>query len=343
MLQYRTQAYLGAEKLPISRIGLGTWALGGGWGPQPEEQSLAVLQAALEQGCSLIDTAPLYGAGRAERFVAQVLKTSPSAHVTVLTKVHPLGYHWAPAPGTPIDSVFPPSHIIAQAEESLRRLQVDCLDCLLLQTWCPTWGHELAWYETMLRLKEQGKIRTWGISASDHRPDEMIDVIVAGRVDIVEVAYSVFDQRANEQLFPSALQHQVSIIARSPLASGALAEAWTEKQRFAPNDWRRRVFRDETLLRTVRRVHMLKEIVGTDLSLSQIALRFCLSNPAVTTIIPGAQTVEHVHCNFAVVEQGSLPQSTLDQIATLWHQEFQYHIRTSVGEEGEGEKRKKPM
>lgn len=134
---------LGKELFSASRVGAGTWAIGGGWGPQPEEQSLAALRAAIEQGCLLIDTAALYGNGRAEKLVAQALK-GRNERVTVCTKVAPLAYQWAPALGTPIESVFPSEHILAQAEESLKRLQGECLDCLLLQTWCPSWTQELS-------------------------------------------------------------------------------------------------------------------------------------------------------------------------------------------------------
>ncbi|HEU5374831.1 MAG TPA: aldo/keto reductase [Ktedonobacteraceae bacterium] len=194
---------LGKERLLASRVGVGTWVLGGGWGPQPEEQSLAALYEAIDQGCLLIDTAPLYGNGRAERLVAQALKERRE-HVTVLTKVYPLAYQWAPAPGTPIEAVFPPEHIIAQAEESLSRLHMESIDCLLLQTWCPSWTHELSWYHAMLKLQQEGKIRSYGIAVSDHRPDEANGVIEAGRVTLLEVPYSILDQRAAERLFPLA-------------------------------------------------------------------------------------------------------------------------------------------
>lgn len=164
---------------------------------------MAALHEALDRGCLLIDTAPLYGNGRAERLIAQALKRR-SEHIAVFTKVYPLAYQWAPASGTPIEHVFPPEHIIAQVEESLSRLQVESIDCLLLQTWCPSWTHELSWYHTMLQLQQQGKIRSYGIAVSDHRPDEANGVIEAGRVNLLEVPYSLLDQRAAKKLFPTA-------------------------------------------------------------------------------------------------------------------------------------------
>jgi aryl-alcohol dehydrogenase-like predicted oxidoreductase len=333
--QKNAPSLLGSAGLPASRIGIGTWAIGGGWGPQPDAQSREALHKALELGCLLFDTAPLYGNGHAERLIAHALKQQ-RRRVTTLTKVYPLNYHWAPAPGTPIDTIYPPEHIIAQAEGSLRRLEVDCLDCLLLQTWCPSWSEEQDWYETMLRLQEQGKIRAFGISVSDHRPDEANEVITAGRVDIIEVSYSLLDQRAAERLFPLAQQHLVSVIARSPLASGALAGTWFGGMKFHKDDWRRRVFRDDLLRQTIQRVSRLKSLVKPTEPLVQLALRFCLSHPAVTAVIPGVRSAEQVVCNLALLEQGPLPQETLNQIAVLWQEEFHRNVRTSIGEEGEG-------
>jgi aryl-alcohol dehydrogenase-like predicted oxidoreductase len=341
MLQEHPYAssFLGSARLPISRIGIGTWAIGGGWGPQSDKDSLKALHTALDLGCQLVDTAPLYGNGHAEELLARAFKER-GKRATVITKVFPLDYQWAPVAGTPINEVFPVEHIITQAEGSLRRLGVDCIDCLMLQTWCPTWDRERSWYQAMCSLRDQGKIRTWGIATSDHRHDEVSDVIEAGLVDVIEAPYSILDQRANNYLLPLALKHQTSIIARSPLASEALTGLWDEQKTFPRGDWRRRVFRGEVLQRTIRRVKRIKALVGTDVSLTQIALRFCLSHPAITAVIPGVQNAEQVKCNLAALEQGPLPQGLLDQIAILWQEDFCHDVRTSVGEEGEGERRK---
>jgi aryl-alcohol dehydrogenase-like predicted oxidoreductase len=328
--------FLGSAELPISRVGMGTWAIGGGWGPQPEPVSLQALHCALELGCGLIDTAALYGNGRAERLIAQAFKEH-GQRVTTVTKIYPMNYHWSPAPGTPIEQIYPQEHIIAQAEASLRRLETDCLDVLLFQTWCPTWSEETTWYETMLKLREQGKIRTFGISVSDHRPGDANAIIAAGRVDIVEAAYSILDQRIEKDLLPLAQQRHISVIARTPLASGALAGHWHEGMKFHRADWRRRVFRGDLLERTVRRIAQVKALVEPiTIPLAQIALCYCLSHPVITAVIPGARSSEQVSCNLAAAEQGSLSQELLDKIAHLWHEDFQHNVRTSIGEDGEG-------
>jgi aryl-alcohol dehydrogenase-like predicted oxidoreductase len=191
----------------------------------------------------------------------------------------------------------------------------------------------------MQDLRNQGKIRTWGISTSDHRHNEANGLIEAGLVDIIEVPYSILDQCAAETLFPLAMKLHTSVIARSPLASEALTGLWYENMKFPRGDWRKRVFRGEVLERTIRRVNRVKALIDQDASLAQIALRFCLSHPAITTVIPGVQNAQHVRCNLAVIEQGPLAQELLDQFDALWREDFCHDVRTSVGEKGEGERR----
>ena len=133
--QEQSTIHVGRAGLVSSRIGIGTWAIGGGWGPQPDTCSLEALHTALEHGCLLIDTAALYGYGHAERLIARTFKEHNN-RVTTITKIYPLQYHWAPAPGTPITTIYPAEHIITQVEASLHRLETDCLDAVLFQTWC---------------------------------------------------------------------------------------------------------------------------------------------------------------------------------------------------------------
>lgn len=330
---------LGNAQLVASPIGIGTWAIGGGWGPQREEDSLAALLFALEAGCNLIDTAPLYGNGHAEHLIARAFREY-GQRATTLTKIVPLNYHWSPVPTTPIIQIYPAEHIRAEVEGSLRRLETDCLDCVLFQTWCPTWSCDDGdWFETMIQLRTEGKIRAFGVSVSDHRAYDANLVIEAGCIDIVEAPYSLLDQRAAFLLFPLAQQHKVSIIARTPLASGALAENWHMSTRFPRADWRRRVFRYEQLARTVQRIERLKTLFATvQAPLVQIALNFCLAHSAVSAVIPGVRNAEQVKCNLAATLQEPLSQELLDQITNLWQEELCFQVRTSVGEEGEGEK-----
>ena len=322
---------LGSARLPTSSIGIGTWAIGGGWGPQPEEQSLAALRTALEQGCRFIDTAALYGAGRAERLVGQVL-SEDSFPVTVATKIVPAAYQWAPPPGTPIEQVYPATHILTQVEESLCRLQRSCLDCVLFQTWCPTWTTPGPWYDTMRDLQRRGTIRAFGISVSDHRADEANTLITEGLLEIIEVPYSLLDQRAAATLFPLAEQYHTSFLVRSPLASGALAEDW-RSLRFHRRDWRKRVFRGKQFDQTLQRVEQIRSIFGPGIPLAQGALRFCLSHPAVSTVIVGVREASHVLEACEAARCGPLPDDLLRQCSAYWQNEWCHEVRTSIGDE----------
>lgn len=225
---------------------------------------------------------------------------------------------------------------MSQVEGSLRRLETDRLDAVLFQTWCPSWSEETAWYETMRALQQAGKICTFGISVSDHRPDEANGIIEAGHVKMIEVPYSLLDQRAAIQLFPLAEQLGISIIARTPLASGALTGTWHEGMKFHRQDWRKRVFRGELLQETLQRVSRFQSLLDPSVPLTHVALRFCLSHPAVTTVIPGVRRVEQVQCNLAALESEPLSQDMLECLTKIWRQEMSERVRTSIGEEGEG-------
>lgn len=106
--------------------------------------------------------------------------------------------------------------------------------------------------------------------------------------------------------------------------------------KFHRTDWRRRVFKGELLEQTLQRVAHVRSLLEPETSLAQVALRFCLSHPAVTTVIPGVRNAEQVACNLAALEQGPLPQSLLSAIRELWQEEFHSNVRTSIGAEGEG-------
>ena len=130
-MHYRT---LGRTGLSISEIGFGAWAIGGGWGPQAEQDSLDALHKAIDLGVNFIDTAAGYGNGKSERLIAQVL-SNRSEKVWVATKTPPLPGHWPPSPYDLAEDRYPASYLRANVEERLRNLQTDCLDLLQLHTW----------------------------------------------------------------------------------------------------------------------------------------------------------------------------------------------------------------
>ncbi len=322
---------LGRTGIEITAVGLGTWAMGSQWGAQDDEESIRTLHHALDLGCRFLDTAQAYGDGRSERLIARVFRER-GERVPVATKVPPKDYLWETVPGvTPIQEKFPAQYIIERCEVSLRNLETDCLDVYQLHTWNSSWNDETEWYEAMLKLRDQGKIRAIGISVPDARPDDANGTIEAGRVDTVQLIYNIFDQRAAEQVFPLARKHDVGILARVPLASGALTGKWNEGTTFPEGDWRREVFTGETLSRTLRYVDELRFLADhSDGSLTEAAVRFCISDPAVSAAIPGARRPDQVDVLMRALERGPLSQDDLRRARELWEREFRFHIQTSI-------------
>lgn len=287
---------LGAHGPEVTVLGFGAWAIGSQWGPQDDELSKQAIGRALDLGYGFIDTAYAYGEGRSERLIAQVF-AERKMRVAVATKVPPKDRHWAPPLGTPIKQAFPPEYIVESCEKSLKNLRTDCLDLLQLHTWCADWNATDDWYEAMVRLRKDGKIRGIGISVSDERPDEANDTVAMGRIDSIQVIYNILDQEARQNLFPLALKHQVGIIARVPLASGALSGKFREDTVFPEGDWRRDFLKGETLRQMVAKVHQVQEAVGSDEPLAVRALQFCVQEEAVTCVIPGIRTPQQAEQN----------------------------------------------
>lgn len=332
---------LGRTGIEVSSVGIGTWAMGSQWGAQADQESIAALHRALDLGCQLLDTAQVYGDGRSEQLIGRVLKER-GEQVPVATKVPPMDGNWETIPGvTAIRDKFPAHYLIERCEVSLRNLQVECVDIYQLHTWCSGWNNETEWYEAMLKLREQGKIKAIGISVSDHRPNEANGTITAGRVDSIQVIYNLLEQRPRFELLPLARSHNVGILARVPLASGALAGKWNEQQTFAPDDWRASVFTGEALRRTVSRVNALKEIAAeVGCTMVELAVRYCISDPAVSSTIPGARDPQQAESLMRAMQAGPLPKKALRRIEDLWEQDFKHQIRTSIGpgsEDAEGE------
>lgn len=307
---------LGRTGIPVTVIGFGAWAIGSQWGPQEDEESVRALHRAIDLGCRFIDTAQAYGEGRSEGLVARVL-AERAEEVVVATKVPPKNRVWDPPAGTPIREAFPKEYIIERCEVSLRNLRRDVLDVYQLHTWIDDWNDDDEWFEAMSRLKEQGKIRAIGISVPDGRPDAANRSIAKGRVDTIQVVYNILDQQARQVLFPLARQHGVGIIARVPLASGALTGRFRRDTTFPEGDWRRDFFRGELLERVVRDVARVQEIVGTDQPLVVRALQFCVADPTVSTVIPGIRSAAQAESNLAAASAPPLSPAALEALYAL--------------------------
>ena len=295
-MEYRI---LGKTNLKVSAIGFGAWAIGGNmWGPQDDNDSIAALNKAIDLGVNFIDTALAYGNGHSEQIIGKVLKTRKEK-IHIATKIPPLS--WPPPSDSHAKDAFPKEKIIESVETSLRNLDIDCIDLIQLHSWRENWTGDAQWYETLCKFKEQGKIKYIGISVHDNMEDEALKLIETGRVDTIQVVYNVLAQTPKKNLFPKAQKHNIGIIARVPLAYGALTGKFTRETVFAENDFRKNKYTGNSLKEVLEEVERFKNIVGSNDKKTLIAnaLHFVLSHPAVSLTIPGIRNAKQAleNCN----------------------------------------------
>lgn len=309
-MRYRT---LGRTGLATSEVGYGTWGMGGdAWKGGSDEDALAALRRSIELGVNFLDTALAYGQGHSEKLIGRVLRGSGAA-VLVASKIPPLDRHWPPQPGVGIEEVFPVRHIIESTEASLRNLGVETLDLQQLHVWNPEWLGQTEWVRTLEDLKRSGKIRFIGISVNAHQPDSVLSLIETGWIDSVQVIYNIFEQTPERNLFPLCLERNTGVIARCPLDEGSLTGAITLDTVFEPDDYRARYFGGARRAQVVKRVAALQEdLAGVPETLAEIALRFCLSHPAVSTVIPGMRRTRNVEANCRASDEGPLDPKVID-------------------------------
>ncbi len=178
--------------------------------------------------------------------------------------------------------------------------------------WTDAWVHAEEWRRAIENLRRSGKVRYFGISISEHDPDSALRTIETGAFTAVQVIYNIFDQSAEKNLFPLCQKMKVGVLARVPLDEGGLTDTITEHTTFPPGDFRESYFRGDRKRELVEHVEALKrDLEGVPGTLPQIALRFCLSNRAVTTVIPGMRRIETVESSCRAAAAGMLDSHTL--------------------------------
>jgi len=315
---------LGRTGFEISEIGYGAWGIGGTqWRGGTDQESLAALRRAIELGLNFIDTALAYGDGHSERLAGQVVREAP-ARIYVATKAPPKNQLWPARPGIALQRVFPYAYLLESTERSLRNLRLETIDLQQLHVWNPEWLHQDEWRRAFEELRRSGKVRALGVSINDHQPDSALELIRTGLVDAVQVIYNIFDQSPEENLFPLCLDRNIGVLARVPLDEGSLTGTITEQTQFQPGEFRSCYFRGDRKRQVVQRVTALeKDLAGVEGSLPEIALRFCLSHPAVSTVIPGMRSVRHVQVNCALSDQEALPVAALEVLKKhAWEKNF---------------------
>jgi aryl-alcohol dehydrogenase-like predicted oxidoreductase len=320
-MQYRK---LGRTGLEISDVGYGAWGIGGRqWQGGTDDESIRALHLAFKLGLNFIDTALAYGDGHSERLVAQVLKTAPH-RIFVATKIPPKNRLWPARPGTKIKDVFPRGYIVECTGESLRNLGVETIDLQQLHVWNPEWLEHDDWKRGLEDIKKSGKVRFVGISINDHQPDSAIEIIKTGLIDTVQVIYNIFDQTPEQNLFALTQESNIGVIARVPFDEGSLTGTITEETNFGNDEFRAHYFRGDHKKQVVGHINKLKkDLEGEEGTLPEIALRFCLSHPAVSTVIPGMRKVRNVEANCAASDKGPLPEAMLNKLRRhAWDKNF---------------------
>jgi aryl-alcohol dehydrogenase-like predicted oxidoreductase len=303
----------GRTNWQVSEIGYGMWGMGG-WTGSDDEQSLRALQRAVDLGCNFFDTAWAYGKGKSEGLLGELVGANSGKKLYTATKIPPKNFKWPSKREYSLDDCFRPDHIEKHVASSLENAGLSSFDLMQLHTWEDAWLRDDRWYARMSELKDQGMFAAIGISINRWEPWNGVKAVESGLIDAVQVIYNIFDQNPECELFPACREHDVAVIARVPFDEGTLTGKLTKKSRWPKGDWRNSYFVPENLSSSVEHADLLKPLVPADMTMAEMALRFILGGPTVSTIIPGMRKVEHVEMNMAASDAGPLECSLMEEL-----------------------------
>jgi aryl-alcohol dehydrogenase-like predicted oxidoreductase len=275
---------------------------------------MAALERAVALGCTFFDTAWGYGEGHSERLLGRLVRAHPDRTLYTATKVPPRNFTWPSRRGFTLDDCFPPDHIREYAEKSLANLGLPRIDLLQFHVWEDAWAHDDRWRRAMDDLKREGLVRAVGISVNRWEPSNVIESLRTGHVDVVQVIYNIFDQAPRDELFPFCREHNIGVIARVPFDEGTLTGTLTRQSRWPEGDWRNGYFGHGNLEASVDRAEALRPLVPDGMTMPELALRWILADPTVSTVIPGMRKVPHVEANIAVSDGRALDPALLERL-----------------------------
>ena len=287
---------LGNSDMRITRLGVGAWAMGGGdwafaWGPQDDKDSIAAIRAAVEAGINWVDTAPVYGLGHSEEVVAKALEgLSPRPYV--FTKCERI---WDE--DRKIGKSLKADSIRRECEESLRRLKVERIDLYQMHWPEPDEDVEEGW-STMAKLKEEGKVRWIGVS--NFNAKQMARAQAIAPVTSLQPPYSILSREIEAEILPHCAAHGIGTLIYSPMKSGLLSGRMSRERIAAmpPDDFRQRTpqFQEPLLTRNLALVEIMRGIGAKHggASPGEVAIAWCLKNPAVTAAIVGLRSADQV-------------------------------------------------
>ncbi|KQV31727.1 aldo/keto reductase [Rhizobium sp. Root1203] len=312
----------------VSNIGFGAWQIGGAWGDVSEADGRAALNAALDAGMTFIDTADVYGDGRSEKIIADVLESRGGDRPMVATKA---GRRLSPH----VADGYTKANLESFIDRSLANLQVDCLD--LVQLHCPPTDvlYRPEVFEGLNELQKAGKIMGYGVSVE--KVEEALKAIEYPGVVSIQIIYNIFRQRPDHLFFQEARRKNIAVIARVPLASGLLSGKITRETTFAGDDHRNfnrhgeafdvgETFAGVPFDVGLQAVEEVRKLVPAGVSMAAFALRWILMNDAVTVAIPGARNAEQARANAAAASLAPLSQGVMEATRDIYERLIAPHV-----------------
>ena len=297
----------------VGEIGYGMWGLAG-WSGSDDAETMRSLERSVELGCNFFDTAWAYGDGHSEGLLGQLVRSHPDRRLYVASKIPPKNQEWPARPGHALEEVFPPDHIRRYTESSLKNLGLETIDLIQFHVWQDAWADDPGWQREVEDLKRRGLVRTVGLSLNRWEPENGIRTLRTGLIDAVQVIYNIFDQAPEDALFPVCRELGVAVIARVPFDEGTLTGTLTGDSRWPDGDWRNTYFGSGNLQASVERAEALRAAIPPGMTMPEMALRFILANPDVSTVIPGMRKLRHVEANLAASDGGGLDAKLVERL-----------------------------
>lgn len=297
----------------ISEIGYGMWGMGG-WTGSDDRESMNSLQRAVDLGCNFFDTAWAYGDGKSESLLGELVRANPDTRLFTASKIPPKNWEWPSKRNYSLEDCFPPDHMQKYIESSLENSGLDSFDLMQFHTWEDRWLEDKRLAKKIEDLKSQKLVHAIGISINRWEPWNGVKAVKSGLIDSVQVIYNIFDQNPKDELFPACRENNVAIIARVPFDEGSLTGYLTKDSKWPKGDWRNTYFVPENLNSSVDHADALKPLIPEGMTMPEMALRFILGEPAVSTIIPGMRKLHHVESNIATSDAGPLDKDLMKEL-----------------------------
>ena len=309
-MRYRT---FGRTGWSIGEVGYGMWGMGS-WSGSSDDESIASLERAVDLGCNFFDTAWVYGQGHSERLLGRLLRARPASRLYCASKIPPRNMKWPAAADSLLADSYPPDHIRAYAEKSLENIGVSTLDLLQFHTWNDAWTGDESWRRAIASLKSEKLVRAVGISVNRWEPANGLRALRTGLIDVVQVVYNIFDQAPEDELFPVCRDLGIAVIARVPFDEGTLTGTLTPESTWPDGDFRNLYFAGGKLHDSVERAARLRPEIPAGMTMPDLALRFILAHPDVSTVIPGMRKRAHVDANLGASDGKPLDPAVVQRL-----------------------------